>query len=180
MGVKLNTIRLVRVWSLAGEILNNAVSSAVFCLLDFVDFILCFVYKVIDFLIESQWEPCYCSSAKQHIIEGDNFLVSEQCESKIVCLTSTKLQLEDISDTLYSRPSIVAQLSKFIVNDPNKMKKTTVTSSFTTDSTIVDMLRGNVIPRWSDCDCKICNSWTSSSKGTLFVKAEGPKGKLDY
>ncbi|TYI11587.1 hypothetical protein ES332_A09G217200v1 [Gossypium tomentosum] len=177
MDVKLNTIRLVWVLSLAGEILNNAVSFAVFCVLDFVDFILCFVYKVIDFWIESQWKPCYCSFAKQHIIEGENILVSEECESKTVCLTSTKLQLEDISDTLYSRPSIVAQLSKFIVNDLNKAKKTTVTSTFTIDSTIVEMLRGNVVPRWSDCGCKICNSWTSSSKDTLFVKAEGPKDK---
>ncbi|KAB2067011.1 hypothetical protein ERO13_A09G188300v2 [Gossypium hirsutum] len=177
MDVKLNTIRLVLVLSLAGEILNNAVSFAVFCVLDFVDFILCFVYKIIDFWIESQWKPCYCSSAKQHIIEGDNILVSEECESKIVCLTSTNLQLEDISDTLYSRPSIVAQLSKFIINDLNKTKKTTVTSTFTIDSTIVEVLRGNVVPRWSDCDCKICNSWTSSSKDTLFVKAEGPKDK---
>ncbi|MBA0768168.1 hypothetical protein Gotri_016991 [Gossypium trilobum] len=177
MDVKLNTIRLVRVLSLAGEILNNAVSVAVFCVLDFVDFILCFVYKVIDFWIESQWKPCYCSSAKQHIIEGDNILVSEECESKIVCLTSTNLQVEDISDTLYSRPSIVAQLSKFIINDLNKTKKTTVTSTFTIDSTIVEVLRRNVVPRWSDCDCKICNSWTSSRKDTLFVKAEGPKDK---
>ncbi|TYH03469.1 hypothetical protein ES288_A09G221500v1 [Gossypium darwinii] len=177
MDVKLNTIRLVLVLSLAGEILNNAVSFAVFCVLDFVDFILCFVYKIIDFWIESQWKPCYCSSDKQHIIEGDNILVSEECESKIVCLTSTNLQLEDISDTLYSRPSIVAQLSKFIINDLNKTKKTTVTSTFTIDSTIVEVLRGNVVPRWSDCDCKICNSWTSSSKDTLFVKAEGPKDK---
>ncbi|MBA0817684.1 hypothetical protein Gohar_003662 [Gossypium harknessii] len=180
MDVKLNTIRLVRVLSLAGEILNNAVSFAVFCVLDFVDFILCFVYKVIDFWMESQWKPCYCSSAKQRIIEGDNILVSEECESKIVCLTSTNLQVEDISDTLYSRPSIVAQLSKFIINDLNKTKKTTVTSTFTIDSTIVEVLRRNVVPRWSDCDCKICNSWTSSRKDTLFVKAEGPKGMLDY
>ncbi|MBA0638332.1 hypothetical protein Godav_022104 [Gossypium davidsonii] len=177
MDVKLNTISLVRVLSLAGEILNNAVSFAVFCVLDFVDFILCFVYKVIDFWIESQWKPCYCSSAKQRIIEGDNILVSEECESKIVCLTSTNLQVEDISDTLYSRPSIVAQLSKFIINDLNKTKKTTVTSTFTIDSTIVEVLRRNVVPRWSDCDCKICNSWTSSRKDTLFVKAEGPKDK---
>ncbi|KAF2313525.1 hypothetical protein GH714_011449 [Hevea brasiliensis] len=46
------------------------------------------------------------------------------------------------------------------------------------------MLQGKIegqkahpIPRWSDCDCKPCTSWTTSGKETLFVKAEGAKDK---
>lgn len=185
------------VLTLIGGVLNKAVSFIVFCILDLVDFILCFVYKVIDFCIEAEWKPCYCSSAKEAITGSGKILVSEQGESKIVCLTPSKLQLEDISDTLYSRPSLVTEVSKLTVNELKKLKldgtiiqscekikKGTVRSTFTINSTIVEMLQGKMvgqqlhpIPRWSDCDCKLCNSWTSSSKDTLFVKAQGPKGK---
>ncbi|XP_021288625.1 probable lysophospholipase BODYGUARD 3 isoform X2 [Herrania umbratica] len=186
------------VLTLIGGVLNKAVSFIVFCFLDLVDFILCFVYKVVDFCIEAEWKPCYCSSAKEAITGSGKILVSEQGESKIVCLTPSKLQLEDISDTLYSRPSLVTEVSKLTVNELKKLKldgtiiqscektkKGTVRSTFTINSTIVEMLQGKMvgqqlhpIPRWSDCDCKLCNSWTSSSKDTLFVKAQGPKVDL--
>ncbi|KAH9718924.1 putative lysophospholipase BODYGUARD 3 [Citrus sinensis] len=43
------------------------------------------------------------------------------------------------------------------------------------------MLQGKIggqqshpIPRWSDCDCKFCTCWSSSSRDTLFVKTQGP------
>ncbi|XWS48733.1 hypothetical protein CRYUN_Cryun13aG0101600 [Craigia yunnanensis] len=185
------------VLTLIGGVLNMAVSFIVFCILDILDFILCFVYKVADFCIEAEWKPCACSSAKEGITGSDKILVSEQGESKIVCLTSSKLQLEDISDTLYSRPSLMTEVSKLTVNELKKLKldciiiqsgekikKGTVRSTFTINSTIVEMLQGKMvgqhlhpIPRWSDCDCEFCNSWTYSSKDTLFVKAEGPKDK---
>ncbi|OMP02822.1 Alpha/beta hydrolase-1 [Corchorus olitorius] len=185
------------VLTLVGDVLNKAISFIVFCFLDLLDFILCFVYKVADFFIEAEWKPCYCSSAKEAITGSGKILVSEQGESKVVCLTSSKLQLEDISDTLYSRPSLVTEVSKLTVSELKKLKldgtiiqscekvkKGTVRSTFTINSTIVEMLQGKMvgqqlhpIPRWSDCDCKFCNSWTSSSKDTLFVKAQGPKDK---
>lgn len=192
---------LKSVFILVGGVLNRAVSFVVFCFLDLLDFILCFVYKVADYCIEAEWKPCYCSSAKEAITGSGNILVSEQGESKIVCLTSSRLQLEDISDTLYSRPSLVTEVSKLTVNELKKLKLdgnnniiqscekmnkagTVRTSSFSINSTIVEMLQGKMvgqqlhpIPRWSDCDCKFCNSWSSSSKDTLFVKAEGPKGR---
>ncbi|XWS50166.1 hypothetical protein CRYUN_Cryun12cG0065800 [Craigia yunnanensis] len=189
--------KIISVLTLIGGFLNKAVSFVVFCALDLLDFILCFVYKVVDYCIEAEWKPCYCSSAKEAIIGSGKILVSEQGESKIVCLISSKLQLEDISDTLYSRPSLVTEVSKLTVNELKKLKldgtiiqsyekikKGTVRSTFTINSTIVEMLQSKMvgqqlhpIPRWSDCDCKFCNSWTSSSKDTLFVKAEGPKDK---
>lgn len=184
------------VLTLIGGALNQAVSFVVFCILDLLDFIMCFVYKVADFCIEAEWKP----SAKQENISstgssGGKILVSEQGESKIVCLTSTKLQLEDISDTLYSRPSLVTEVPRLTVNQLKKLKfvgnikklgTARSTTTFTINSTIVEMLQGKMvggqhlhpIPRWSDCDCEFCNSWTSSTKNTLFVKAEGvPKGK---
>ncbi|KAK2664394.1 hypothetical protein Ddye_002968 [Dipteronia dyeriana] len=193
------------IFSLTGRVMNKAISFIVFSFLDLLDLLLCFVYKVADFFIEAEWKPCYCSSAKEAITSSGKILVSEQGESKIVCLSSTKLELEEISDTLYTRPSLVSEVSKLTVSELKRLKvdhasaasggtirqscekimKGTVRSTFTINSTIVEMLQGKIniggqqpshpIPRWSDCDCKFCTSWSCSSD-SLFVKAEGPKG----
>ncbi|KAK8658297.1 hypothetical protein V6N13_036505 [Hibiscus sabdariffa] len=184
------------VLKLIGGVVNKAVSFLVFSVLDLVDFILCFAYKVADFCIEAEWRPCYCSPTKETITgSGGKILVSEQGGSKIVSLNSSKVQLEDISDTLYSRPSLVAEVSKLTVDELKKLKldgttmrtckkikKGSARSAFTVNSIVVEMLQGKMvgqrlhhIPTWSDCDCKFCNSWTSSSKDTLFVKAQEPK-----
>ncbi|XP_059442362.1 probable lysophospholipase BODYGUARD 3 isoform X1 [Corylus avellana] len=188
-----------RVLIVTGRVINEAVSFCVFSLLDLLDFLLCFVYKLADFFIEAEWKPCYCSSGKEAITCSGKILVSEQGGSKVVCLSSTKLQLEEISDTLYTRPSLVSEVSSLtvtelkrlkvadrttIVQSCEKIKKGTVRSSFTVNSTIVEMLQGKFgrhqfhpIPRWSDCNCGFCTSWTSSSKESLFVRAEGLKEK---
>uniref|UniRef100_A0A5B6ZKF6 AB hydrolase-1 domain-containing protein n=1 Tax=Davidia involucrata TaxID=16924 RepID=A0A5B6ZKF6_DAVIN len=188
------------VLTLTGRVINEVVSFIVFSVLDLVDFLLCYAYKAVDFFVEAEWKPCYCSSAKEAITSSGKILVSEQGESKIVCLTSSKLQLEEISDTLYTRPSLVSEVSKSTVNELKRLKlegttiqscdqkinkKGTVRSTFTINSTIVEMLQGKIggqkshpIPRWSDCDCKTCNSWSSSCKETLFVCAEGPKDNM--
>lgn len=181
-----------------GNFLNDFLSLIIFSFLDIVDFFLCYLYRVIDFFIEAEWKPCYCSSAKEAITSSGKILVSERGESKIVCLTSTKLQLEEVSDTLYARPAFVSEVSKSTVKElkrlkmestllqssvDSKVKKGNVlrSTTFTVNSTIVEMLQGKMggqqshptIPRWSDCDCKTCNSWASSCKETLYVKAEG-------
>lgn len=183
-----------------GRAINEVLSFVIFSLLDVLDFILCYVYRVADFFIEAEWKPCYCSPAKEAITSSGNILVSEQGESKIVCLSSSRLQLEDISDTLFTRPSLVSEVSKSTVNELKRLKlegtaiqsswekikrSGKVRSTFTVNSTIVEMLHGKIrgqqshpVPRWSDCDCKTCTSWTSSSKETLFVLADGAKGKM--
>ncbi|XP_058201620.1 probable lysophospholipase BODYGUARD 3 [Rhododendron vialii] len=180
-----------------GRAINEVLSFVIFSLLDVLDFILCYVYRVADFFIEAEWKPCYCSPAKEAITSSGNILVSEQGESKIVCLSSSRLQLEDISDTLFTRPSLVSEVSKSTVNELKRLKlegtviqsswekikrSGKVRSTFTVNSTIVEMLHGRIrgdqshpVPRWSDCDCKTCTSWTSSSKETLFVLADGAK-----
>ncbi|KAE9619096.1 hypothetical protein Lal_00047454 [Lupinus albus] len=195
--------RSTSVLTLSGRVINEAVSFIVFCVLDLVDYLLCFVFKAIDMLIEAECKPCYCSSsAKKAITSSGKILVSEQGgeSTKIVFLSSTKLMLEDISDTLYSRPSLVSELSNFTLNELKKLKledpilqqQTTKRatshcsgSSFKVNTTIVEMLQGKIerqekhhIPRWSDCDCNLCTSWMQSSspstKPTLFVKTQGP------
>uniref|UniRef100_A0A7N1A8F5 AB hydrolase-1 domain-containing protein n=1 Tax=Kalanchoe fedtschenkoi TaxID=63787 RepID=A0A7N1A8F5_KALFE len=197
MGVVMKT---KSVFFLTGRFINDALSFFVFLLLDFLDFVLCFVFKIIDFIVEAEWKACYCSSGREAITSSGKILLSEKGESKIVCLTSSKLQLEEISDTLYTRPSLLSEVSKLTVNEIKKLKvekgfvekqhqycKTvrhvgTMRSKFTVNSTIVEMLQGKIrrepsrpVHRWSDCDCSVCASWTFSSKDTLFVRSQGPK-----
>ncbi|XP_068634627.1 probable lysophospholipase BODYGUARD 3 isoform X2 [Aristolochia californica] len=192
MGV-VSTGRLVL--TLMGRLVNEVVSFIVFCILDLLDVFLCVVFKLVDFIVEAEWRPCYCSSAKEAITSSGKILVSERGESKIVCLCSRKLQLEDISDTLYTRPSLVSEISKTTVKElkrlklegaaihsVEKVKNGGVRSTVTINSTIVEMLQGKIggqqshpIPRWSDCDCETCTSWSSSGKETLYVRAEGAK-----
>ena len=192
---------------LTGRVINEALSLVVFSFLDLFDLILCLVYRTADFFIEAEWKPCYCSSSKEAITSCGKILVSEQGESKIVCLSSSKLQLEEISDTLYSRPSLLSDVSKQTVNEIKRLKMDSIngnnsttsvvekassnkkgkvrSKTFTVNSTIVEMLQGKIggqnshipIPRWSDCDCNLCTCWTSSSKETLFVKSQMPRGK---
>lgn len=220
MSVKKNMGKARSVILLTGRAINEGISFLVFTLLDLLDFILCLVYKIADFVVEAEWKPCYCcsSSAKQALAvtsTGKTILVSEKGEStKIVRLTSTKLQLEDVSDTLYTRPSIVSEISRTTVNRLNKLDTTSIvhkhhhlhhhnhqassvicekmsakttsnnkkggTTTFTVNSTIIEMLQGKIggmqsfpIPRWSDCDCSTCCSWTTSSKDALFVHSDG-------
>ncbi|KAL3499149.1 hypothetical protein ACH5RR_038242 [Cinchona calisaya] len=168
---------------ITGKFVNDLLSLIIFSILDLVDFVLCYLYKIIDFFVEAEWKPCYCSSPKEAMTSSGKILVSEQGESsKVVCLmncSSTKLQLEEISDTLYTRPALLSDLSKStkIKKGSGKPRR----STFTVNSTIVGTTTGQhqshdhpPIPRWSDCDCKTCNSWASSCKETLYVKAQGP------
>ncbi|KAM7278686.1 hypothetical protein ACFE04_005820 [Oxalis oulophora] len=165
---------------LTGRIINEIVSFIVFTLLDMLDFTLCFLFKVADYVFEAEWKQCYCSSSSK-IVVG---------ESKIVCSlssSSSKIQLEEISDTLYTRPSLVSEVCKFTFDEFKKLKiednnfsgygnvemvkKVRCTSTKMTTYTINNSTKiGEIQPRWSDCDCKICHSWTSSCKDTLFVK----------
>ncbi|KAL6005714.1 hypothetical protein ACLOJK_006285 [Asimina triloba] len=193
MGGALRMARLAL--TLAGRAINDVVSFIVFTFLDLLDVVLCVVYRLFDFVMEAEWKPCYCSSAKEAMTSSGEILVSEQGESKIVRLNSSKLQLEDISDTLYSRSSLVSEISNTTVKELKRLKSEegaatirtgekakngSSRSTFTINSTIVELLQGKIggqqshpNPRWSDCDCKTCASWISSCKETLFVKVDG-------
>uniref|UniRef100_A0A2P2PKX7 Valacyclovir hydrolase n=1 Tax=Rhizophora mucronata TaxID=61149 RepID=A0A2P2PKX7_RHIMU len=192
--------RTKMVLTLTGRAIVEALSFIVFCFLDLLDTILCYFYKLADFLMEAEWGLCYCSSAKEEAIRTNctgKILVSEQGESKIISLSSTKLEMEEISDTLFARPSKLSEVSKLTVNELKRIKvdktivqqpcdnitKRTARSTLSVSSTIGEMHKGKIggqrshrIPRWSDCDCNVCNSWATSSRETLFVRVEGPKG----
>ncbi|KAF8117826.1 hypothetical protein N665_0008s0168 [Sinapis alba] len=192
-----------RAATVAGRWLNEAVSFLVFCLLDIVDSLLCLVYKVADYVFEAEWKPCYCLSAKEPITatRGKILLSHNNGVSKILTLSPfqelsgrrSKIELDDISETLYTRPSLLSDLSVTELNKrfvkvsrsdsecshhhhektltKNKRRKTITKSSLTVNFTVVEMLREKISPqnlshdvsRWSDCDCGFCTSWASTS-----------------
>ena len=140
-----------------GHALNYVVSFAVFCYLDLLDGFLCVVYKILDHAIQYECRPCYCCSTSNDIV-------------------GTKLQLEGISDTLYSRRSFIKEIIK-------KAKTKHNAAFFTVTPPFLHMFHGHTTRkslrtcRWSDCDCMTCNSWSSSSSaGSLFIHVESPKG----
>lgn len=183
-------------------VINDVVSFLVFSFLDLLDLVLCFVYRAADYMIESEWKPCYCSSALEAINSGrGNILVSEQGEpAKVVRLSSSRLQLEDVSDTLYSRPPLMVDVSRATIRRLasggssgshsarqcyKRLGKARAGSGLRVNSNIVEMLKGRIVgtkphptPRWSDCGCKLCTSWTASTSKSLFVRSEGAKGKI--
>ncbi|KAI6706969.1 hypothetical protein NL676_009931 [Syzygium grande] len=190
-----------RVLTLCGRLANEVVSFFVFSLLDLLDTVLCLAFKVFDFVAEAEWKPCYCSSSSAreaiHGAGGGEILVSERGESRIVCLSSggggngnvNKLRLDQVSDTLYTRPSVLHEVSESIKRLYEKRGKQTAAKAatvFAVDSAVVEMLQGRMvgkqphpIPRWSDCDCEDCTSWTSRGRKSLFVKVAGDKGLSD-
>ncbi|XP_042393549.1 probable lysophospholipase BODYGUARD 1 [Zingiber officinale] len=196
------------------RMVNEAVSLLVFIVLDLLDALLCFVYKMADYVME-ECKPCYCSSSFNSSDDDDDdvILVAEKGGSKLLSLTSsassddTKLHLEDISDTLFLRPCLLADLAQAALHDLCKLKlvssvassssssaasSSSATTTFTTNSAIVRVLRGKVgrargkaatrgasSRSWTDCACESCNHWSSPSgeRDALFVHVEGPKGE---
>jgi hypothetical protein len=151
----------------AGRAANDAVSFVVFMVLDVLEVLLCVVYKVADYLVEGAWRPCYCSRSS-----SGKIVVSERGGSKVVSmLSATRLHLEDISDTLYTRPSVLASAP--------------APQAGVSRAAVVHMLRGKIgvvddgkhrpypSPRWSDCHCANCNP---ADTDRLFVHVEAPPG----
>ncbi|XP_020571005.1 probable lysophospholipase BODYGUARD 1 [Phalaenopsis equestris] len=174
--------------AMAGRLVNEVVSFVVFTVLDLLDVVLCLAYKLLDYAFEAEWKPCYCSSsAREMITSSGKILVSERGGgSKVVCLCSSKIHLEDISDTLYSRPPLLSELSRSTMTELRRLGSTrshaASVTTFTINSTIVEMLEGKIggrksdpVPRWSDCACKRCTGWCSpSASGDLYVHAQYP------
>lgn len=161
-----------------GDFINTAISFIIFSILDIIDLILCFVYKIADFALELEWKPCYCSSTKEPITKKGKIFVSENGESsRIVSISPSKLRLEEISDTLYTRHS----MAKSTVTEFKRWKsKKRGKNGFLVNSTVVEVRKtgqvaSNPVPRWSDCDCKTCHFWASSCKERLFVHMDGVK-----
>ncbi|KAL8150314.1 hypothetical protein V2J09_020122 [Rumex salicifolius] len=189
-----------RIVALIGNIVNKFISFIIFFIFDLVDFLLCLIYKAIDFIVESEWAPCYCSSRKDPIlIAGDKIMiVSEKGEAaKVFRLAdySSKLRFDDVSPTLYTRPSVVSDVARvgvdalrkggWLGSEKESFWDETVRLGISVNSAVVEMMqgkggahapgRGVPVPRWSDCECATCTDWISSHKNSLFVRVDSPK-----
>ncbi|CAN8308164.1 unnamed protein product [Cochlearia groenlandica] len=166
--------------SLVGSYVNKVISFIVFCLLDIVDYWLCLVYKIADYLLEQEWKPCYCLSHKKLITttRGKIFVSRNNGESKIITVSPrqqlisgrSKIELEEISETLYTRPSLLSYLSNLSIKNLTKRlvnvtqphheslcgqikkktcerKESVVKSRFTVSFTVVEMLQGKIKPK---------------------------------
>lgn len=54
----------------AANTLSGAVSFLVFFLLDMLDFVLCIVYRLLDYLMEGNSPPCYCENRGEQGMNG--------------------------------------------------------------------------------------------------------------
>jgi hypothetical protein len=141
----------------AGGALNCAVSFVVFSLLDVLDAALCVAYKLADYAVEAEWKACYCAAAGPKVVRR---------------LSLSKVQLEDVSDTLYVRPSLLADAAtKKSAAAPSLAVVSPATAETTRGKT------GRAAPCWSDCDCKVCHAWSSEaprSASHLYVHVQAP------
>ncbi|GAB2209880.1 hypothetical protein Droror1_Dr00027105 [Drosera rotundifolia] len=161
--------------AVSGRMINEAVSFVVFVLFDLLDFILCFVFKIADFLMEAEWGPCYCSSsAKEAVTKSGKILVSEKGgESKIVCLStwSTKLQLEDVSDTLYRRPYLVSEVSRSTVNELRRLKHLDQPAASTTTTTTTIQSSSSIETKKTSTGCYYYKNGTTTVRSTFTVNS---------
>ncbi|CAN6288950.1 unnamed protein product [Urochloa humidicola] len=171
----------------AGRAANEAVSLVVFLLLDALEVLLCAAYRAADYVAEGAWRPCYCSrsSSSRPPASAGKIVVSERGGSKVVSmLSSTRLHLEDISDTLHERPSVLATVASSSASSPagsGDSSSRRRPAGVAVHSAIVQMLRGKMggagkhrpypSPRWSDCHCANCNP---ADADRLFVHVEAP------
>ncbi|TVU12798.1 hypothetical protein EJB05_46458, partial [Eragrostis curvula] len=172
----------------AGGAVNCAVSFVVFSVLDVLDMVLCVVYKLVDYAVEAEWKACYCTAAARDGGGEAKGILAASADPgpKVVRLSSSsaKMQLEDVSDTLYVRPSLLADATK---------KSGPAAPSLTVSPAIAEMIRGKMDQRaaaprqhkhkhrqappcWSDCDCKVCHAWSAapSSASHLYVHVQAP------
>ncbi|CAL4931962.1 unnamed protein product [Urochloa decumbens] len=171
----------------AGRAANEAVSLVVFLLLDALEVLLCAAYRAADYVAEGAWRPCYCSRSPSSPASAGKIVVSERGgSSKVVSmLSATRLHLEDISDTLHARPSVLATVASTAISassgsgDSSRRRRP---AGVAVHSAIVQMLRGKMgagdgkhrpypSPRWSDCHCANCNP---ADTDRLFVHVEAP------
>lgn len=166
----------------AGCALNCAVSFVVFSALDVLDVVLCLVYKLVDYAAEAEWKSCYCAAASGPRAAQLPLAAAPPAAGgpKVVRLSasSAKLQLEDVSDTLYVRPSLLADATR-------AGNGSGVAPALTVSPAIAELIRGKMdraprpprqAPCWSDCDCKVCHAWSGSpaSSSHLYVHVQAP------
>lgn len=163
----------------AGRALNCAVSFVVFSALDVLDVVLCLAYKLADYAAEAEWRPCYCSAAA-----GPRVAQQLHPKPKVVRLSAASparlhLQLEDVSDTLYARPSLLADATRAGGDGvaPALTVSPAAIAALIREKTDRAPRAPRQTPCWSDCDCKVCHAWSGTSPASsshLYVHVQAP------
>ncbi|KAK8963507.1 hypothetical protein KSP40_PGU004955 [Platanthera guangdongensis] len=162
----------MKLLTIAGNAINTAVSVIVFSFLDLLDAFLCIIYKLVDFAVDWEWKSCYCS------FSSSGNIVATGCSSNgsnvlLLCASTNRLHLESISGTLHFRPYLLSEFAAFI------SQKYTGRHHRTPAILEIPSLKPKpraAVPRWSDCDCRTCNQWSTgreSESRSLYVHTEG-------
>ncbi|XVF30697.1 hypothetical protein REPUB_Repub16aG0080400 [Reevesia pubescens] len=113
-----------------GSILLDVITFLVFLFLDFLDAVLCVIYKLLDEFFEGKTTQCYCRNKGKE---------NGECFGE---------EIKELSETLYGRKNVFREmrLLGFARKWENGKKR---------DG---DYSR-ELVNRWSDCGCESCVSW---------------------
>ncbi|XWS64928.1 hypothetical protein CRYUN_Cryun05aG0046400 [Craigia yunnanensis] len=123
-----------------GTILLDVITFLFFLFLDFLDAVLCVVYKLLDEFFEGKATPCYCGN------KGEEN--GESCGEE-----------KELSETLYGSENVFREMGflGFARKWEYGKKKD------------VDVSREGLVNRWSDCGCESCVSWMKKGNQKLHV-----------
>jgi hypothetical protein len=136
--------------------------------MDVADVILCFVYAVLDGVLEDSPVRCYCHRSY------------DDAGSKAVAAEVDDGGHEEVSDTLYAhgRRSAVRDAILYLLRHVVRRRRGTPP-----DETVAPCKWRS--PRWSDCACKSCVAWRGgegegggSSRLHVVVKEPDRKGNV--
>ncbi|CAD6216615.1 unnamed protein product [Miscanthus lutarioriparius] len=127
---------------------STALAAAVFAVLDVADVILCFVYALLDGVLEDSPMRCYCHRSY------DNGGISEATAAAVDGGD------HEVSDTLYAcvRRSTVRDAILYLLRHVVGRRRGTPP-----DETVAPCKWRS--PRWSDCACRSCVAWRGGEGG---------------
>lgn len=161
---------------------NCVVSFVVFSFLDLLDMVLCVVYKVVDYAVEAEWKACYCSAAardarRRHLRAAGVGVGRAGAEGGAAVAVVGEDAAGGRLRHAVRAPSLLSDATK---------KSGPAAPSLTVSPAIAELIRGKIgraaprpprhaAPCWSDCDCKVCHSWSASSRSShLYVHVQSP------
>ncbi|KAK0599265.1 hypothetical protein LWI29_003733 [Acer saccharum] len=123
---------------------HTALSSIVFLFLDFLETLLCVIFRYLDEFFEGNPPHCYCDQKKSR-------------EQKL-----GEEEKNELSETLYGRKNVFRKMG--FLGFARKYEECKKTSG--------GQLKN--MNRWSDCVCESCVSWTMNDDNKLHVVVKEP------
>ncbi|PON85924.1 Alpha/beta hydrolase fold [Trema orientale] len=135
--------------------LLSALSFLVFLVLDFLDTILCLVYRFIDEFFEGQSSMCYCRNREEKRgsgMEDDEDEGEDEDEDE-----------GELSETLFGRKNVFREMG--FLGFSGKLENSKKRES------------GEMGSRWSDCGCESCLSWMTNGDHKLHCCIREPSNE---